>query len=78
MEIVDLESSAAQCNNLTDLPSLGYPAVGGLGFNDNPLICDHKSCFSMENSAWQASFSFNEVRNYAAMCLSPFPRESSA
>jgi hypothetical protein len=56
VEIVDLESSISNCSNLKDFPESTNSAVGGLEFNENPIICGgayKQECFSWQDSTWQ-------------------------
>lgn len=86
VEIVDLESSATNCLSLEDFPKPRYGAIGGLDFNDNPLICgglesndikdSKQDCFSWRDSAWQVFSPLTEQRYYSAWYPSPFPKES--
>jgi len=61
-EIIDLQCEASVCQNFgTLLSTMG--AVGGLGFDDKPLICGGLSgtnrCYSWEDSDWR-DFGFFE------------------
>ena len=83
VEIIDLESSASSCANLGDFPKSRYTSIGGLDFNDNPMLCagmeflDAKGdCFTWKDSSWQAYSSLVVGRGYSAWCPSPFPKES--
>ena len=79
VEIIDLETSLSNCSNLKDFPQSTYRAIGGLEFNDNPVICGGvytQECFSLQDSAWQVYEPLTEKRAYASSCPSPFPKES--
>jgi hypothetical protein len=60
IEIIDLESAATTCKNLTNFPLALEGSFGGLGFQDKPIICgtvdgnlNHsKKCFSLEGDEW--------------------------
>ena len=83
VEIIDLESSASSCANLGDFPKSRYTSIGGLDFNDNPMLCagyeflDAKEdCFTWKDSSWQTFSSLVVGRGNSAWCPSPFPKES--
>jgi hypothetical protein len=60
-EIIDLESETSVCRNFGSLLST-MGAVGGLGFDDKPLICGGLTgtnrCHSWDNSDWKDIGSF--------------------
>jgi hypothetical protein len=84
VEIIDLESSLSNCSNLEDFPWPIDMAVGGLEFNDNPIICggllsngnSTRDCYSWRESAWERSASLYRSTGEGAFCQSPFPKES--
>jgi hypothetical protein len=84
VEIIDLESSLSYCSNLDNFPEPTIWGIGGLEFNDNPIICGGRrsydnytrECYSWRESAWEKSFSFSLRTGQAAFCQSPFPKES--
>ncbi len=70
-EVINLESSATTCKNLPNFPATFYGAIGGLGFNENPIICGGNQnntfsnrCYSLENNEWVSSGSMNSVSAY--------------
>ena len=78
-----MESSASNCSNLKNFPESTSTAIGGLEFNDNPVICGgftypetKKECFSWLDSTWQVFKPLTQKRYYASSCPSPFPRAS--
>jgi len=78
-----LESSLSNCSNLKDFPESTYTAIGGLDFNDNPVICGgytspnyKRECFTWLDSAWQVYEPLIGKRGFASSCPSPFPKES--
>ncbi len=83
IEIIDLESSTSVCSNLKDFPEPTHGAIGGLAFNNNPLICGGyktdgiaEDCFSWQNSGWQVFEPLTEKKVFASSCPSPFPNET--
>ncbi len=79
IEIVDLESSTSNCSSLEDFPEPTNGAIGGLEFDDNPVICGgayKQECFSWRDSAWQVFHPLNSPRYNAASCLSPYAEKS--
>ncbi len=75
-EVIDLESPAKTCQNLPNFPVSAFFAIGGLGVNNNPIICGGvqnrstaNSCYSLENGAWVSSNSMNSARAEAAAVL---------
>jgi hypothetical protein len=72
-EVINLASSASTCKNPPNFPPKVYLAVGGLGFNGNPILCggaqnsiQSNKCYSLENNEWVSSASMKSVRAYAA------------
>jgi hypothetical protein len=72
-EVINLASSASTCNNPPNLPASVYKAIGGLGFNGNPILCGgyqnnsfSDKCFSLEKNEWVSLASMNSVRVAAA------------
>ena len=39
IEIIDLQSKDTKCDNMAKFPVRTLGAIGGLDYNDNPLIC---------------------------------------
>lgn len=80
VEIIDLKSSASSSSYLNGFPVTGMSgAIGGLDFNDDPLICgggDEPKCFTWRNSSWQISSPLNQKRYFPSTYTSPFPKES--
>jgi hypothetical protein len=72
-EVISLESSATTCKNLPNISTEIFAPVGGLGFNENPIVCggaqkDNYSnrCFSLNNNEWVLVESMSSERGYAA------------
>jgi hypothetical protein len=72
-EILDLESPSTTCKVIPNLPVALYVAIGGLGFNGNPVICGGQqtskysgTCYSLENNGWISSHNMSSARGYAA------------
>jgi hypothetical protein len=72
-EVIDLDSTATTCKNLSNFLASGYGAIGGLGFKENPIICGgvqngffSNRCYSLENNEWVSSVRMNSERVHAA------------
>ena len=72
-EVIDLESTSTTCKSPANLPAKVYATVGGLQFNENPIICGGRQnnissnrCYSFENNNWVSSDSMNSVREFGA------------
>ncbi len=72
-EVINLASSASTCKNPPNFPAKVYSAIGGLGFNGNPILCggnyngsQTNKCYSLETNEWVSSASMNSVRSSAA------------
>jgi hypothetical protein len=69
-EIINLESSVIACKNMPNFPAMTSGAFGGLGFNENPIICGgqnkihSKRCFSLENKEWVSHANMSSARAY--------------
>jgi len=79
-EIIDLESSKSHCDKTNEFPVNAHGVIGGLGFDDVPLICggsvNQQNCYSLKKSAWSdASKPLTEKRLFASSCPSPFPKK---
>jgi hypothetical protein len=83
-EIVDLASTETESS---DLPFSKYPAiltgtVGGLGFQNEPLICSGtyqgsmRSCYKYEHGIWSEYEMMVVGRAYSAITKSPFQNKS--
>jgi len=77
-EVINLESSAAKCQNPPIFPDTVYNAFGGVGVKENPIICGGyqagtltNRCFSLENNEWVSSVSMNTIRSAAAAAQLP-------
>jgi hypothetical protein len=72
------------CKNLTNFPLELFSSLGGLGFQDKPLICGgedskrrfSRECFSWEGNGWIYSSSLNTDRYHAAILPSPYQTEN--
>ncbi len=72
-EVIDLKSPTSTCKSIPNLPMKVADAIGGLGFQENPVICGgwqnktfDKNCFSLENNNWVSTDSMNAVRGFSA------------
>jgi hypothetical protein len=72
-EVVNLESSAATCKNPPNMLVFVAFAIGGLGYQNFPVICGGEQngtlsnkCYTLKNNEWLFSNSMNSVRAYAA------------
>jgi hypothetical protein len=65
-EVISLDSPAKTCKNLPNFPEKVFEAFGGLGLNDNPVICTFTSCYTLKNNAWASSVSLKSPR-YSAV-----------
>ena len=83
MDIVDLASSASTCKTFPRVPGGEEAVVGGLGFENEPLVCTgnkaetySNDCYAYHEGSWTLSDKVNEVRGYAAVSGSPYPKET--
>jgi hypothetical protein len=80
IEIIDLESSSSSCQNLPTFPLATLGSFGGLGFDNQPMICDgdkvNKKCFSLEGTKWVYSQSLKTARYLVGISSSPYPSKS--
>jgi hypothetical protein len=83
VEIIDLEQPASTCENLANFPYSRHSSIGGLDFDDNPLICSGyefldtpQDCLTWRDSSWQNSSSLIAGRGISAWCPTPFPNET--
>ncbi len=72
-EVINIASSASTCKNPPNFPAIVNSAIGGLGFKENPVLCEgyqndaiSNKCYSLENNEWVSSASINSVRSSAA------------
>ncbi len=80
VEIIDLEISASTCQKFPFYPVDIWQSVGGLSFNNVPLICGgccpaHSECFAYEDNDWKPSFLMSEEMVASAITTSPFLKE---
>jgi hypothetical protein len=81
IEIIDLKSTLTTCKNLAIFPLELLGSIGGLGFQDKPLICGGRhanwsgsnKCFSLKGNEWIEASSLNTETFYAAVSPSPYP-----
>ncbi len=77
IEIIDLKSSSTTCKNLPNFPLKVRGLVGGLEFQDKPLICGNSwrpyNCFSLAGNQWINSSGFNSRKEDFAISPSPYP-----
>jgi hypothetical protein len=84
VEIIDLESPHTTCKNLKNFPLPSEGPLGGLGFQDEPMICGgrenvmkyYSNCFTLKNNEWTSSHSLAGVRGFAAVSPSPYPTKT--
>jgi hypothetical protein len=66
-EVISLDSPAKTCKNLPNFPEQKvFEAFGGLGLNDNPVICTFTSCYTLKKNAW-VSFVSLKLPRYSAV-----------
>ncbi len=78
-EVIDLESPITTCKTLPNFPLNVSGAFGGLGFEDNPIICGgsdtstsySNKCYSLKASEWISSPDMKSGKAYAAVLVSP-------
>lgn len=79
VEIIDLESPTTTCRILPDFPTNVTGAIGGLGYEDNPIICGgsvtstsySNKCYSLNVSEWISSPDMRSAKAFAAVSVSP-------
>ncbi len=79
IEVIDLESPNKTYKNLPDFPLAVIGAFGGLGYEDNPIICGgsvtstsySNKCYSLNVSEWISSPNMMSAEAYAAVSVSP-------
>ena len=79
VEIIDLQSINSTCTLISKFPNSTYSAVGGLGPNERPIICDGQfsnECYSYINKTWSAFPSMSIRRYFSAVSKSPYPDKS--
>ncbi len=84
IEVIDLKSPASTCRNLPNFPVAISGAIGGLGFQDKPIICGglesnnyfSNKCYSLTGNEWVPLPSLNTPRSWAAISQSPYPSKS--
>jgi hypothetical protein len=75
VEIIDLESSSPTCQNLPSFPLATLGSFGGLGFQDQPMICggyDSNKCYTLVENEWTPSPSLKTARYLAAVSKPPY------
>jgi len=76
VEIIDLETPLLNCENIAQLPNAVEGAVGGITFNNEPLICGgfpyNKDCYVLQDNAWKGFGLMHEIRKEAAIAESPY------
>jgi hypothetical protein len=81
IEVIELKSDFPICKNLPNFPVALYGSIGGLGYQDTPLICGGRNydgyhsrgCYSLEGNEWTRWSYLNSARAWAAVSTSPFP-----
>jgi len=79
VEIIDLENSNKTCLPIQNFPSKVYAAIGGLAFNEYPMICGgdfnvniNSNCFTLNQSNWSTAPSLAISIAYSSAVTSPF------
>ena len=66
-EVVDLRSAFSDCSSIPDFPFPTEGAVGGLGPQDQPVICGGftltENCFVFRDGEWRPGIMFTKLRN---------------
>jgi hypothetical protein len=68
VEVLDLKSSTTTCKIVADFPFPSTQQMGGLGFQNKPLVCGgwnrtaSNKCYSLESTVWTPSASLNYAR----------------
>lgn len=83
VEVIDLDSSETNCGKLRLFPSFISGPLGGLDFDNRPLICggydffneNNKGCFYYHEGDWKRSGNLVESRSYSASVPSPFEND---
>ena len=78
-EVLDLASPITTCKTLPNFPLAVFGAFGGLGYEDNPIICGglnastsyNNKCYSFNVSEWIPSPNMMSAKAYAAVSVSP-------
>ncbi len=79
IEVLDLASPITTCKTLPNFPLAVLGAFGGLGYEDNPIICGgsdtstyySNKCYSFNVSEWIPSPNMMSAKAYAAVSVSP-------
>jgi hypothetical protein len=73
-EVISLQSSAITCKDTPKFPATFNMAVGGLAFQETPIICGGEQngtlsnrCYSLENNKWVSSAGMSSARERAAV-----------
>jgi hypothetical protein len=82
-EVIDLKSPNTVCKNLPNLPTTLVCSIGGLGFQNKPLICAGqnetvytKSCNTLEGNLWTPSASMINARILSGVSAFPYQNKS--
>ncbi len=66
-EVVDFRSPFSECSKLTDFPFATEGAVGGLGPQDQPVVCGGSTytedCFILKDGKWTPGIRFTNCLN---------------
>jgi hypothetical protein len=92
IEVIDLKAPTEICNFISDFPLVVRDPVGGIGFDEMPLICGGElrsddrtcsttngatnKCFILKGGSWTPSRPLNKARTGAAISPSPFRSKS--
>ena len=80
VEIIDLLSTTAQCQNFPNFPRSDRGSSGELDYNGNPKVCGGtpptERCETFKNGQWVSSEPLNAARSYSSILKSPFLNDS--
>jgi hypothetical protein len=86
VEVIDLKFPSTTCRTHPDLPTTAVDSMGGLGFQNSPLICGgviyvgyyniSNKCYSFDGTLWTQSARMNKARFLGAMSF--FPSQNSS
>jgi hypothetical protein len=84
VEVIDLKLPNTTCRTHPVLPTTAVDSMGGLGFQNQPLICGgamgtytfSNKCYSFDGTLWTQSASMKKARRFGA--ISFFPSQNSS
>ncbi len=69
IEVIDLKSPNTTCKKIPNFPATIDNSIGGLGFQNKPIICGGfndtsltNKCYTLEGKVWTPSANMNKVR----------------